>query len=437
MPLARAHATALSISRTFARSTTLVKNSSALAVGTVVSAALGFGYWWLAARMFPPEAIGRASAILSVMSLIGLLGEAGLGTLLTGEIVRHRDRTEGLVAAACTAGVSLSLLLGLIYLLLAPILGAPEQLIGNRLCLFAFLAGCALTGLCYVGDSALVGMLQSTRGMIRNILFAVFKLVFLVAALSAVDESTILLTWVAALLVSWIALDRLMPGLVRRFLTRPDFRLLSSLRGKALGHYWLDLTLQAPNLGMPYLVLVLLSPSINAAFATFWMVVLTMGVLPSALSTVLFPAVRAEPRQAMHYINLSLALSLAVSLVCALGVFLFSQTILSLFNPAYPEIAGAGLRFLGFSLIGLTLKMHACTLVRLSDSMMQASRWFALGLIAELSLSVVGARLGGLQGLVIGYTLAVTSVGAVGYACSVVVAKRRPGLLLADPSSAV
>ena len=39
--------------------------------------------------MFPPEVIGNASGLLSVMSLIALLGEAGLGTLLIGEIVRQ------------------------------------------------------------------------------------------------------------------------------------------------------------------------------------------------------------------------------------------------------------------------------------------------------------------------------------------------------------
>ncbi|TIX45980.1 MAG: hypothetical protein E5V26_03040, partial [Mesorhizobium sp.] len=65
--------------------------------------------------------------------------------------------------------------------------------------------------------------------------------------------------------------------------------------------------------------------------------------------------------------------SLLFSLVCAVIVFTYSQQILAVFNPAYPEIAGSSLRFLGFSLLGSTLKFHACTLARLGDRMRKAS----------------------------------------------------------------
>jgi hypothetical protein len=108
----------------------------------------------------------------------------------------------------------------------------------------------------------------------------------------------------------------------------------------------------------------------------------------------------------------SMTASLLFSSVCALFVFTYSRQLLALFNPAYPEIAGSSLRLLGFSLLGSTLKFHACTLARLGDAMRKASRWFALGGLLQLCFAVAGAKLDGLQGLVLGWTLAVSIEGA-------------------------
>ncbi|TIX26537.1 MAG: hypothetical protein E5V34_11490 [Mesorhizobium sp.] len=44
--------------------------------------------------------------------------------------------------------------------------------------------------------------------------------------------------------------------------------------------------------------------------------------------------------------------------------------------------------------------------------MRKASRWFALGGLLELCFVVAGAKLDGLQGLVLGWTLAVSIEGA-------------------------
>ena len=74
MPVDLARTAVVRVRVALQTSATLVVNSGALAIGAVSTAGLGFAYWWLAARLFPPEAIGKASAILSVIGLIGLLG---------------------------------------------------------------------------------------------------------------------------------------------------------------------------------------------------------------------------------------------------------------------------------------------------------------------------------------------------------------------------
>ncbi|WP_256806136.1 hypothetical protein [Bradyrhizobium sp. Bra64] len=398
--------------RTLRKSAIFFTNSGALAIGTIASAGLGFVYWWLAARMFPPEVIGNASGLLSVMGLIALLGEAGVGTLLIGEIVRHPGQGAGLAAAAACIAATLALGLALLFVIAEGQLSSASPIGGwSEACLFVL--GCSLTALSFVLEQALVGSLRSGARMVRQVLFSTLKLMLIAAAATAglASNAAILLTWVVGLLASWIGLDLLTRGGARSLVGAPDFGLLHALRGKVLGHYALDVSVQAPAIIMPYLVLVLLSPTINAAFATLWMLVSMAALIPAALATVLFPVVRANSRQFGHDLLVSLTASLLFSLVCAVVVFAYSRQLLALFNPAYPEIAGSSMRLLGFSLLGLTLKFHGCTLARLGDKMRKASVWFALGGLLDIGFAVAGAKLGGLQGLVLGWILAVSIEG--------------------------
>jgi hypothetical protein len=164
---------------------------------------------------------------------------------------------------------------------------------------------------------------------------------------------------------------------------------------------------------MPYLVLVLLSPTTNAAFACLWMLVSMAAIVPAVLATALFPVAVADPGQARHNILMSLSASFAFSVVCALVVFLFSRDLLALFNPAYPAIAGDGLGLLGFGLLGLTLKFHICALARLGGWMRRASLWFAFGAALEFASVAAGARFGGLSGLVLGWVVAGSAEGGL------------------------
>ncbi|MER9228581.1 hypothetical protein NKI39_23665 [Mesorhizobium sp. M0664] len=389
-------------------------NSGALAIGTIAAAGLGFVYWWLAAQLFPPEVIGKASALLSVMGLVGLLGEGGLGTLLVGEIVRHPGRERGLVAAAACVGVALAVGLALSFVFGHAYLDSSIGPIGGWFEGVAFVLGCALTVLGILADQAFVGNLRSTDRMIRQVLFSTSKLMLIAGAAAAgcTSSAAVLLTWVAGLLASFVGVDLLTRGGGRHLVGPPDFQLLHILRRKVVDHYALDVALQAPSVIMPYLVLILLSPTTNAAFVSLWMLISMASSIPAAMATVLFPVVRACPKQSRHDVLVSVAASLLFSLVCAVVVFTFSQQMLAVFNPAYPEIAGSSLRFLGFSLLGSTLKFHACTLARLGDRMRKASRWFALGGLLELCLVIAGAKLDGLQGLVLGWTIAVSIEGA-------------------------
>ncbi|MBR0900650.1 hypothetical protein JQ616_37335 [Bradyrhizobium tropiciagri] len=413
MPIGFARSAIARLRGALQKSAALVMNSGALATGTVATSALGFVYWWLAARLFPPDVMGVASGLLAVMSLVSVLGEGGLATLLTGELVRHPGKEPGLTAAAASVGLVLTVSLALLFVAGQALLMGSHRSIDSWFAGLTFVIGCGLGNLSILGDQAFVGILRSSRRMIRLVLFSIFKLVLLAAAagLGFTTPTALLWTWVAGSLAAWIGVDLLTRGDARRLVGPPDFKLLLTHRRRVFNHYALDSALLTPALIMPYLVLVLLSPTTNAAFVAVWMLVSVASLIPAALAMVLFPVVRASPKQSRHDIMVSLTVSLLFSLVCAVFVFTYSQQILAVFNPAYPEIAGSSLSLLGFSLLGSTLKFHACTLARLTDRMLKAAPWFALGGALELGAAILGAKLGGLHGLVLGWTLAVSIEG--------------------------
>lgn len=393
----------------------LVKNSGALVIGTVTAAVLGFVYWWLAARTFSPEVIGTASALISLTGFVGLIGECGIGTLLTGEIIQQPKRDHGLVSAAILACLSTSLAVGGISLVLSELVSGTLSMLNPRgLDNVWIFIGFGLTGISLMIDQAFVGMLQSGFRMLRQFLFSALKLSFVaLVVIWTSDETAILISWSGSLLVSLILIELIMRRFGQTLIHPPDFKLLYMLKRKAAAHYMLDLGMQASTTIMPYLVAVLLSPASNAAFMVIWMIVSVAAIVPSALATVLFPVIRAEPALYRESMRLSLGLSLLFALVFGVFIYMYSLEIMTLFNPTYAQIGDSHLRFLGFGMIGSVVKFHACTAARVKDRMRQASLWFGLASMFELVCVTVGCRMGGLAGLSMGWVAAMLTEGVV------------------------
>ena len=69
-------------------SDSLFRNAYALMLSTGVSAALGLGFWLVAARYYPEEAVGQGSAAIAAMRLLASL----TATTMIGAVVRYVPR---------------------------------------------------------------------------------------------------------------------------------------------------------------------------------------------------------------------------------------------------------------------------------------------------------------------------------------------------------
>lgn len=390
----------------------LLVNAGSLFGTTLITSALGFVYWWVAARMFSTGAVGLSSAAISAMTLLGTGGILGLGTLLVGELPRQAGKEPALISAAlllvaCIAGAA-----GVILAFVAPFISRDLSPLGSNVgAIVLFAAGVSLTAITIVLDQAMIGLWRGNVQFFRNAFFSVVKLALVVAAglcLSRVTWLTIYTTWTAGNLLSLLPLAAyaLWKKGWSRDVYRPQWKLLWKLGPASLQHHVLNLILRAPVLLLPLLVTILLSVTVSAWFYVALMIANVVLSVSLALTTVLFAVKKAEPEVLAQKTRVTLTISLVITLLAALVIWLWAQPLLGCFGQAYAERAAWCLRLLGLAAFPLVVKNHYIVLCRIQDQMARAILLVIAGLALELSGAALGAYLGGLTGLSLGWAIA-------------------------------
>src|SRR5690349_12709444 len=130
-------------------------NAASVMSSQVLTSAVGFVYWWLAARQYSPAAVGLASAAISAMMLLGTASMLGLGTLLIGELPRQPRHAPPLLAAALYTAAGTGAVAGLLFAILAPWLSPDLASLGGSVgVLILFALGVSLTAVTLVLDQA-------------------------------------------------------------------------------------------------------------------------------------------------------------------------------------------------------------------------------------------------------------------------------------------
>ncbi len=393
----------------------ILVNAGSLISTTAVTSVLGFAYWWVAARSFPPETVGLGSAAISAMALLGTICILGLGTLLIGELPRQPGKEGPLISAALIVVGGAGGCAGIVFALVAPIVAADFQVLRAGIAgILLFAIGVSLTAITLVLDQALIGLLRGGLRLWRNTLFSVAKLAALVAVslwLSHAVGLTIYATWAVGNAVSLAALAG--SALLKRSGFRstywPQWGLLRKLRSAALQHHMLNLTLQAPTLALPVLVTILLSATTNAWFYVAWTIASFVFAVPIALTTVLYATVSGRPTVLAHKARLTLSLASVTCVGAACVLLLGTGQVLGLFGHVYAEEAAWSLRILALGAFPLIIKNHYTTLCRIQNRIRSVMVPIVSATLIELCAAALGARLGGLAGLSLGWVVALSA----------------------------
>lgn len=388
-------------------------NAGSLVATFGVKSGLGYAYWWVAARQFTPAAVGIASASISAMTLLGTLCMLGVGTLLIRELPRQPGQEVALISAGLLVVACLGGCIGLLFALGVPSLSAdllPLRASGQTVALFALGVGLATMNL--VLDQVLIGLLRGDLQLWRNIVFAGAKLAALVAAgLWLVQRGglTIVATWILADALSFSALAAFAAARGKWSISRalPKWRLVRKLGPSALQHHLLNLLLIGPNLALPALVTVLISATANGWFYIAFLIADVVYVVPQALVTALYAVSSTQPAVLAHKIRLTMGMAVITCVVANVFLLVGGSQLLGLFGPSYAQQGLWSLRLLGLGAFPFLLKDLYVAIARIQDRIASALLPLAAGALLEVGSAVLGARLGGLMGLSLGWVVAV------------------------------
>lgn len=400
------------LSRWLKANSAIFINTGSLIGAMGVTSVLGFVYWWLAAREFAPQDVGIASASISAMTLLGTIGMMGLGTLLITELPRQPDQAGSLISTALIVVGVVGAGVGFLFALVAPSVSIGFQpLRASIITIVLFAVGVSLTSITLVLDQAVIGLLRGGVQLWRNSLFALGKLValFLISRwLSVAGGIGVYGAWAVGnglsliVLAGWMILKGKWSG--RSYW--PQKALLRKLGAVALQHHLLNLTLSAPPLLLPLMVTVLLSARANAWFYVAWMVASFLFMVPGALTIVLHAINSAEQETLKHKARVTLSLSFVIGLFACVVMLFGAKYILSLFGGAYAAEASWTLSILTLAFFPLTIKNHYIAICRIQDRIARAMMGMAPGGLLELGGAALGAHLGGLVGLGVGWVIA-------------------------------
>ncbi|GGZ63334.1 hypothetical protein GCM10010387_65950 [Streptomyces inusitatus] len=195
----------------------MFRNAYALMLSTGVSAALGLGFWLVAARYYSKEAVGEGSAAIAAMRLLASI----TATTMIGAVVRYVPRagraTGPLVWRTYLASSLVVTLASVVFLLTLDLWGSSyEPLDGLGPGLF-FIAACVGWALLTLQDGVLTGLRKAVWVPVGNAVFSLGKLLMLAAFATALPVLGIFVSWAAAMALSvlplaWLIFRRLIPG---------------------------------------------------------------------------------------------------------------------------------------------------------------------------------------------------------------------------------
>jgi len=334
-----------------ARTDSLIRNSVFIMATTVVSAAFGYAFWLLAARVCSPAIVGLTAAVTSAANIMLLLSSLGVGGSLIQSLPRQPKETEWSATFWASMGtVTLfSVALSGIGVVMLPLISPELTLLRGAACAAVFVVGTVTLTVGATLDYVYVAERRASYAFTRNFALGAVKVLMLgVLALALGPNALRLLgAWAVAavfglafgvaLLVRYIGVAR-PPRLSVLTQTARGFR------ARVTGHGLIGMGAGLLPYLLPLLVTARLSAQDNAYFYTTWMLAGLVMVVAPAFSNSLFAEGMHRPEEIGALARSAFKLMGAILVPCLLIILFLGGTLLSAFGHAYTDHAEGLLR---------------------------------------------------------------------------------------------
>ncbi|MEW1904164.1 lipopolysaccharide biosynthesis protein [Streptomyces sp. NPDC086147] len=328
----------------------LFRNAYALMLSTGVSAALGLGFWLIAARHYTEEAVGQGSAAIAAQRMLASV----TATTLSGAVVRYVPRagraTGPLVARLYLLSTVVVAAASGIFLLTLDLWGPSYAPLGTLSAGLFFVLSSVGWALLTLQDGVLTGLRKAFWVPVGNAVFSLGKLVLLVLLAAALPVLGVFVSWAAAIALStvplaWLVFRRLIPQQVRADRDRetPAYREIGRfVAGDAAGAFF---SLAMISL-LPVMVAVRFDAAHNAFFYTAYTVDGTMEFMAINMASPLTAHASHSPESLAEGVRGALRRMVLLLVPVVLVLVLFAPLVLTPFGRGYTDHGSTVLRLL-------------------------------------------------------------------------------------------
>lgn len=328
----------------------LFRNAYALMLSTGVSAALGLGFWLVAARYYTEEAVGQGSAAIAAQRMLASI----TATTLSGAVVRYVPRagraTGPLVARLYVLSTVVVAAASGIFLLTLDLWGPSYAPLGTLSAGIFFTLSTVGWALLTLQDGVLTGLRKAFWVPVGNAVFSVGKLVLLVVLAAALPVLGVFVSWAAAIALStvplaWLVFRRLIPAQARADRDRepPTYREIGRfVAGDAFGAVFSLLMISL----LPVMVAVRFDAAHNAFFYTAYTVGGTMEFMAINMASSLTAHASHSPESLAEGVRGALRRMVLLLVPVVLVLVLFAPLILTPFGQGYTDNGSLVLRLL-------------------------------------------------------------------------------------------
>lgn len=388
----------------------LHRNAYLLVGSNLLTAFSGYLFWMIAARRFSDLAIGFVSAIFSAMLLIGLISDFGFNEGLIRYLPVSPDSSAGdaLINRTFSLRVLIVLAVASLFLMginwfspgLSPLLIRPSFLV-------IFILLVIINGILTLSSSVFIALRKAVYVFLSALIFNCLK-IFFVIVFPTSPETLILLSSVslAFLLTTVAILFFLMPKAKYAYQPRINlhFSGLNTFLKYSTSNQIANVLLQLPIFLLPLLVINHLGPEANARFYIAYM---TAGLLRTAglsVSQSVFAESSSDSNNLLNNVRSGIWLSLGLILFGGLAFYFLAPRILSTFGKEYSEQGTHLLRWLIISVAPFILINILLLVYRVRKSLITLIFSSLAWAMISIGSSIIGIRINGLNGFVIGWT---------------------------------
>lgn len=332
----------------------LIQNAIALMVSSGGSAALGILFWILAAHLYTPTEIGRATAEITAVLLLATLAQLSFGSIFERFLPVAGEFTHGFVRRAYISCVVCALVLIVPYMTFDLGRSFLPAALGWKL---LFVGSVVVWTIFALQDSVLIGLRSSRWVAVENISYGVAKLILLpVGVVVAANQGAFLSTMVpvlpAVVAVSWYLFRHRIP---QHSLANAATEALPSTRTLVVlasaQYASLLSSVFLPSI-VTLIVIQRLGPVANAHYYLPAMISLNLGLFCWGIVRSFLVEATSEPGELRRHADSTIRALVAVLVPSIIVGYIFAPDYLRLFGQSYATQGVDLMRMLLISLVG-------------------------------------------------------------------------------------